>query len=98
VWKRSYDTVIIIGLILASIYPLRAGNSLNPDLLQARAFASTWDERDRVVQTYRVSGKPLLELKAINSQHGISELDTDPDFWVNKCFARYYGLENVSAK
>jgi hypothetical protein len=98
VWKRSYDTVIIIGLILASIYPLRAGNSLNPDLLQARAFASTWDERDRVVQTYRVSGKPHLELKAINSQHGISELDTDPDFWVNKCFARYYGLENVSAK
>jgi hypothetical protein len=98
VWKRSYDTVIIIGLILACIYPLRVGNSLNPDLLQARAFASAWDERDRVVQTYRVSGKPLLELKAINSQHGISELDTDPEFWVNKCFARYYGLENVSAK
>ncbi len=61
-------------------------------------FRTAWDERDRVVQTYRVSGKPLLELKAINSQHGISELETDPDFWVNKCFARYYGLEKVTAK
>ncbi len=98
VWKRSYDTVITIGLILACIYPLRAGGSLNRDFLQARAFANAWDERNRVVQTYRVSGKPLLELKAINSQHGISELQTDPDFWVNQCFARYYGLENVTAK
>jgi hypothetical protein len=98
VWKRSYNTVIILGLILACIYPLRAGSSLNRDFLQARKFSQAWDERDRVVQTYRVSGKPLLELKAINSQHGISELQTDPGFWVNQCFARYYGLEKVTAK
>ncbi len=98
VWKLSYDSFIILGLILACIYPLRAGSSLNGDLLQARAYSQAWDERDRVVQTYRVSGKELLELKAINSQHGIIELQTDPDFWVNQCFARYYGLEKVTAK
>jgi hypothetical protein len=95
---RTFHYFLVIGLILACVYPLRAGNSLNPEFNQAKKYAFAWDTRTEMVASLLSRGENSLELKAINSQYGISELETDPGFWVNKCFSNYYQLEEVSAK
>ncbi len=99
-WSKGkpFHYFLVTGLILACVYPLRAGNTLNPEFNQAKKYASAWDTRTEMVSSSISRGENRLELKAINSQYGISELETDPGFWVNKCFSNYYQLEEVSAK
>jgi hypothetical protein len=95
---KTFHYFLVTGLILACVYPLRAGNSLNPEFKQAKKYASAWDTRSELVASSFSRGENRLELKAINSQYGISELETDPGFWVNKCFSNYYQLVEVTAK
>jgi hypothetical protein len=43
----------------------------------------------------------LEETSAISLPHispGLAELSTDPDDWVNRCFAWHYGLKRVSGR
>jgi len=94
----TFHYFLVTGLILACVYPLRAGNSLNPEFKQAKNYAASWDARAEIVNNLIIAGERQVELKAINSQYGISELETDPGFWVNKCFANYYELDEVSAR
>lgn len=96
--SKGFETLLAAGLILACLYPLRAGAALDPAFRQARGYADTWDARLMAAITYPRNEKTALELRAINSQYGISELETDPAFWVNQCFARYYDLAGVTAK
>jgi hypothetical protein len=94
---RWIEPVSLLFLLVLSAYPVRATINLFPEIQSAQKFASRWDQRDTTIHQ-AVSEKTLvLDLPAINSQHGIQEVTEDPNNWVNKCVANYYGLNSIVA-
>ena len=86
-------------LILAtfSIYPLRAAwQTLNTfDFYRQRAIS--WDLRDDKIRTAKNNGEMDIHVQEFDSIHVIKELDSDPNHWVNRCAARYYGVDSITA-
>ncbi len=94
---RIVELVSLLFLLVLSAYPVRATINLFPEIQSAQKFTSRWDQRDAAIHQ-AVSEKILvLDLPAINSQHGIQEVTEDPNNWVNKCVANYYGLNSIVA-
>ncbi len=90
--------ISLIILLLGCAYPFYAGKNLTGDLEQAQLFASKWDEREKVIQQAITLGENNLTLAGLDSQHGISDLQVEPDYWVNSCMADYYRVESITGK
>ncbi len=80
-----------------SLYPLRAAwKTLNTfDFYRQRA--SAWDLRDDKIRTAKDKGEMDIHIQEFDSIHVIKELDSDSNHWVNRCAARYYGVDSISA-
>lgn len=87
----------LLGIILAlfSLYPLRVAWQTFHSIDFYRQRAIAWDARDAEIRTAQKSGKMNLTVPEFDSLHGIKELDDDPNHWVNRCAARYYGVDSI---
>jgi len=94
-WKKALPVVIIllaafghIGFSTESIYSRFPEFSFR---------AKMWDMRDAQIRELALQGQPEIEVRALDSLDGISELQETPDHWVNNCAELYYGIDALWA-
>jgi hypothetical protein len=99
--KDSIQSPIILLLIVTLLISgaFHSSQKTLSRLPEAEIFASLWDARDDNIRQETASG--AQEISAASLPHispGLAELSTDPNDWVNRCIASYYGLSKVIAK
>jgi len=98
--KRPNWRVVIAALLLiiSSLYPLRmaAINYEQVDFYARRA--AQWDQRDADIRAAVASGSTHLVVPGMDSIAGLSEIGSDPAYFVNICAASHYGLHSIRAE
>ncbi|MFO3797496.1 MAG: DUF6056 family protein, partial [Anaerolineales bacterium] len=85
-------------LFLLAFYPLRASLKMwQSELPRYEQRAAAWDARHARILAQIAEGKKDIVVEQLNSFEQVKELDSDPRHWVNRCAARYYGVESIQA-
>ncbi len=58
-------------------------------------FASEWDRTHEFILQAKSDNLSAIAIPPPNNVAGIPDPTEDPEFWVNKCFINYYGIEIV---
>jgi hypothetical protein len=92
-------------LILLSAFPI--ASCVSTFGLRGRAidYAADWDRQDEEIRAAKNGGARELTVEQIGdfqSRLGIGDSDlhlrTQPNFWINKVVAKYYGIDSVAAR
>jgi hypothetical protein len=102
-WIMKHKTrITVIGCCLVAVLlvlgPLLSANRNFTQVPTLRAYANRWDARDREIRAAQKSGATQIAVPALGFTGGLADIKDDPDYWVNRCFAGYYGLESVEAE
>ena len=90
----GFASIILLGI--SWIYPLRAAIQIWQQILSAMARAAEWDARREEITQQVNKGVSHVEIPRLDSSvQGLSELNEDPQFRVNKCAASYYGVWSI---
>jgi len=89
--------VVLVILSVTSLYPLYVSSKLRAPLTEYQAFAAAWDERDAYIRAATASGATSVIVQQFNPMGGVGELKDNPENWINKCAAQYYGLDSIAA-
>lgn len=107
IWiQNGIAGVLILQLMFGPGTTLISNIRLIPVL---RAYADMWDERDRFFRQSVADGDRSVLVKNINRVKELSDLHADsiwkvgdytndPDYWINKSAAQYYGLVEIVAR
>ncbi len=90
-------TISSVLLMIAAIYPLRAAWLTLADVPEYRDRAVFWDARDAYVLRHAALGDTDIIVPGYSGLYGIKEWDDDPNEWVNRCAAAYYGVKSIVA-
>jgi hypothetical protein len=63
-----------------------------------RTYAQNWDAKDLELRQAAQSGQLEITIAGGYGRFGVSDISTEPDYWVNGCLAYYYGLSRVSGR
>ncbi len=90
---------IMIGafFIVAVIYPFRAVTKAYAEIPSYQARAQDWDKRNAHIYELKAQGQTDLTVLQYDGVYGTKELDTYATHWVNKCAAKYYGVNSIRA-
>jgi hypothetical protein len=66
-------------------------------LANRAAYARQWDQRQAAIVSAARSGAGDVTVTALDSLAGLQEMNADPNQWVNRCAATYYGVNNIVA-
>lgn len=87
-----------VFLVLSAFYPVRAGwTVLQKDIPDYGQWTSSWDARQDRIFEQKAQGKQDLVVPQLPGIEYIKELDSNPNFWVNRCAATFYGVNSISA-
>lgn len=96
--KRFIDELIPFLLIVLFIAAFLTGvPKLIEELPGYELRAELWDWRNAQVQAAILRGNYDIVLPALDSIAGITELQENPDHWVNNCAELYYGVKSIRA-
>ncbi|HEX2696326.1 MAG TPA: hypothetical protein VHM28_01370 [Anaerolineales bacterium] len=96
--KPIFGWIALLLLVISSLYSLRATwNVLQKDLPIYRQWASAWDDRQKQILALKASGERDIVVPQLPGIEHVKELDTSPEFWVNRCAADFYGVHSISA-
>lgn len=96
--NQQIQNIILLLILIGCIYPYHASRNLSGDVDQARKYSEQWDEREQAIELSISKGETNLVLPGLSSQHGISDLQVDSNYWVNSCMADYYQVESITGK
>jgi hypothetical protein len=103
-WRFKYNpffgqwAVLLSFAVLAIVYPLRAAwNVYQFDVPIYRSHAEQWDLRDVQIREAIAAGAKDLTVQQLDSFGGAPEYKGNATHWVNRCAARYYGLNSIIA-
>ena len=66
---------------------------------EAQKFAERWEQREIEINEKIKEGQTQLVVKMIPTNiMEIEHLQSDPNHWINRCAAQYYGIESISAQ
>jgi len=94
--RERFRVLATLLLAAAALYPLRGAYQACQSLPKYRAYADAWDTRDTYIQSKRDSGIMEIAVPPMDGMAGIKELDIDPNHWVNRGAADYYGVDAIS--
>jgi hypothetical protein len=89
--------LLIVVLLISGAY--HSSQKTLSGLPEAQMYANLWDARDDNIRQEVALG--AQEISAASLPHispGLAELSTDPNDWINRCLASYYGLSKVLGK
>lgn len=96
---RTFLTIGSMAVILlAGVYAIRAVVLHVPAVKATIQYSQIWDARNNLIRQQIKLGQKDVVVTTITSQHGLSELSPDPNFWVNICAAKYYLLNSIRAQ
>jgi energy-coupling factor transporter transmembrane protein EcfT len=90
-WIPFLLLILIFSICLASL------PQLFTSLAAYQLRAQLWDWRDAQIHNAILRGNYEIELPALDSIAGVTELQADPGHWVNNCAELYYGMKSISA-
>lgn len=88
---------VLLALTAACFYPLRAVSTIQADLTQLSIRAERWDARSGDIQQAAATGVRDIEVKQVDVVAGLEDIGPDPNFWINRCAAVYYGVNSITA-
>jgi hypothetical protein len=90
-------TSYLLAMLLLTVYPLKTGVEIIGSVPEYRLRAYQWDERDREIRTQADQGVRKIVVKGFNNLYDVYELSPEPDLWVNRCAARFYKVDMITA-
>ena len=93
--RPSWRAAAALLLLLLSLYPLRVASQTYAKIAPLRQRAALWDARDRQIRAQLAAGAEDLLVPALDSIAGLSEIGPNPNYFVNRCSANYYGLKTI---
>jgi hypothetical protein len=94
-WKKAFPVAMI--LLAAFVHIGFSTESINSRIPEFSFRAKMWDMRDAQIRELTLLGQREIEVRALDSLDGISELQETPDHWVNNCAEIYYGIDALWA-
>lgn len=89
---RLFQASILLILLVASGITVWQTVQQAPEF---RAYAQSWDEKDALLRQAAQSGQSEITVTGGYGRFDVSDISTEPDYWVNGCMAYYYGLSRV---
>ena len=103
-WRIKYSPILVqwVALLsfalLAIVYPLRAAwNIYRFDVPSYRSHAEQWDARDAQIRAALAARAIDVTVQQLDSFGDVPEYKGNAAHWVNRCAARYYGLNSIIA-
>ncbi len=93
-WARLAVVVLLLALI---IHPIRATPRVYALRYGYQTFAEQWDVRDEHIRQAVANGETDLVVVQLDAPGGIGEYKGNPKDWINRCVARFYGLNSIIA-
>jgi hypothetical protein len=97
---RHKTIVSIAGflLMISLMYPIRAGLLAQLEIADAENYAIQWDARDATIRQAATNGQTSITIPGFPARYEVADYGIDPTFWVNRCAAAYYGLQEIKGK
>jgi hypothetical protein len=92
---RAARLLVTAGALVLVAAPLSGALATLAGVPAMRAYAATWDAADARLRAARADGQLRVVAPRVRHPGGLRDLAREPDFWLNVCVARYYGLESV---
>jgi len=98
-FKSAYlESGVILLLGLLAFYPLRAAyNTYSIAEPEYQHWTTAWDARQVQIFAEKSEGQVDIVIQQLPGIGYVKELDTRPNFWVNRCAAVFYGVHSLSA-
>jgi hypothetical protein len=93
--KPALHPFAVLLLLALSLYPLRLAVLTYTGIEPYRQRATQWDARDQLIRAELAVGAQDLVVPALDSIAALSEINSDPAYFVNRCSAQYYGLNTI---
>lgn len=93
-WIRIAVAFLLVALI---IHPIRATPRVYTLRYEYQTFATRWDARDALIRQAVANGETDLVVVQLDAPGGIGEYKGNPKDWINRCVARFYGLNSIIA-
>ena len=93
--SRVLPAAILVMIMLASGFSFWQSVRQAPDY---QSYARLWDQRAAVLLNARQQGQTEITVYGLTNRFGVSDLETQPDYWVNSCMAEYYGFSVIRGK
>ena len=91
-WRRAIPAVLLGAIVLASGFSIMSTIRQVPDY---QAYATSWDQRAGLLAAAHQKGTSDITVPGLSNRFGVADLQAEPDYWVNRCMAIYYGLANI---
>jgi hypothetical protein len=59
------------------------------------SYQELWDDRASTIHQTIQTGESSITVPGRYSLFGVADLTDDPNNWVNRCMANYYGLSEI---
>lgn len=93
-----YFRYALLALLAVLVYyPLRVAPRVYAAMPEYRTFAAAWDERDASIRQAIAEGATDLVVVQLDSIGGVGEYKGNETAWINRCAARFYGLNTLRA-
>lgn len=93
-WVKAAVAVLLVALM---IHPIRAAPRVYALRYEYQDFAQQWDTRHAFIQHAVANGETDLVVVQLDAPGGIGEYKGNPRDWINRCVARFYGLNSIIA-
>ncbi len=88
---------VILGVLWLG--PVRTIQNKLDLAVRTRVIAAIRDQRDAQIRQAQSEGITDLTLPSLpNSGAFQDDISSDPTYWINRCAARYYGLQSIAAQ
>lgn len=96
--QTAFTVVSLAVVLISGVYAIRASFLHIPSLNATIEYSRVWDARDQLIRQQIAEGQKDIVTKEVTSQHGLSEFNQDPNFWVNICVAKYYQINSIRSQ
>jgi hypothetical protein len=93
-WVKAAVVLLLVALM---IHPIRATPRVYALHYEYQTFAEQWDARHALIQQAVANGETDLVVVQLDAPGGIGEYKDNPKDWINRCVARFYGLNSIIA-
>lgn len=95
---KKAQTFTALLVVFLCFYPMRGALSTLGGVPEYQSRAVAWDNRSAIIVQEKAAGNLVLTVQELDSFGRIRELSDNPELWVNKCAAVYYGVQSITAK
>ncbi len=100
-WKRQPALMLAAAALALVVAAAASAQSVRSTLAQwpeAHNYAVRWDARNQDLRALGLLEASKVQIGALESRFALADLQADPNDWVNRCFAGYYGFDEVTGK